>query len=100
MVKRASSVPQEEIMIKLLNVLFPQSTIYLFGSRARGDYTERSDIDIAIDLGRKMEFEEIAKARGVLEGLNTSEKIDIVDLNRVSDTMQKFILKDGIVWKE
>lgn len=49
---RNSNVPQEEIMIQLLTVLFPLVTIYLFGSRARGDHTERFDIDIAIDLGR------------------------------------------------
>ena len=94
-----SNVPQEETMIQLLTVLFPSATIYLFGSRARGDHTERSDIDIALDLGRKMEFREIAKARGVLEGLNLPWKIDVVDMNRVTQAMKDFILKEGIVWK-
>src|SRR5215475_108055 len=95
-----SNVPQQEIMIQLLTVLFPTAVIYLFGSRARGDYTDRSDIDIAIDLDRKMEIREIAKARGVLEGLNIPQKIDIVDMHSISTTMKGFILNEGIVWKK
>ena len=95
-----SNVPQQETMIQLLTVLFPAAVIYLFGSRARGDHTDRSDIDIAIDLGRKMEIREIAKARGVLEGLNLPWKIDVVDMYSISATMKEFILKEGIIWKK
>lgn len=93
------NVPQEETMIQLLTVVFPAATVYLFGSRARGDHTERSDIDVAIDLGRKMELREIAKARGVLEGLNLPEKIDVVDMRSISADMKEFILKEGVLWK-
>ena len=94
-----NNVPEQETIVQLLSVLFPHAKIYLFGSRARGTHTERSDIDIAIDLGRKMEFEEIAKARGVLEGLNLPQKIDIVDIHRASEAMREFIFVEGIVWK-
>ena len=93
------NVPQEEIMIQLLTVLFPEATIYLFGSRARGDHTERSDIDIAIDLARPMALKEIAKARGVLDGLNLPEKIDVVDMQSIPADMKGFILKEGVLWK-
>jgi len=95
-----SNVPQQEIMMQLLTVLFPSATIYLFGSRARGDHTERSDIDIAIDLGRKMEIKEIAKARGVLEGLNLPWKIDVADMHSISQVMKELILKEGVIWKD
>ena len=94
-----NNVPEQETIIQLLTVLFPNAKIYLFGSRARGTHTERSDIDIAIDLGRKMEFEEIGKARGVLEGLNLPQKIDIIDMQRASNEMREFIFKEGIIWK-
>ena len=99
MTQLSHNVPQEETMVQLLTVLFPTATIYLFGSRARGDHTERSDIDVAIDLGRKMELREIAKARGVLDGLNLPEKIDVVDMNSIQAAMKEFILKEGILWK-
>ena len=40
---KSSSVPQQEIMIQLLTVLFPSAKVYLFGSRVRGDHADRSD---------------------------------------------------------
>ena len=46
-----------------------------------------------------MEFEEIGKARGVLEGLNLPQKIDIIDMQRASNEMREFIFKEGIIWK-
>jgi uncharacterized protein len=94
-----SNVPQQEIMVQLLTVLFPSAKIYLYGSRARGDYTDRSDIDIAIDLGREMEIKEIARARGVLEGLNLPQMIDVVDMCFIPADMKECILREGIVWK-
>lgn len=93
------NVPHEETMIQLLSVLFPDATLYLFGSRARGDHTDRSDIDIAIDVGRKMELKEIARARGVLDGLNLPWMIDVVDMHSIPETMKSFIYKEGVVWK-
>ena len=94
-----TNVPQQETMVQLLTVLFPSAKIYLFGSRARGDYTERSDIDIAIDLGRQMEFREVARARGVLEGLNIAQMIDVVDMYSIPIAMKESILKEGVLWK-
>lgn len=94
-----SNVPKQDLIIKLLTVLFPDAKIYLFGSRARGTHTERSDIDIAIDLGNKMDIGDLAIACNVLEGLNIPQKIDVVDVYRASEDMKKQILKDGILWK-
>jgi predicted nucleotidyltransferase len=94
-----SNVPKQDLIIKLLTTLFPDAKIYLFGSRARGTHTERSDIDIAIDMGRKLEIDEWAIADGVLAGLNISQKIDVVDMWRASESMKKQIMQDGIIWK-
>lgn len=44
-----------------------------------------------------MEFREIARARGVLEGLNLPEKIDILDINRPGT--RELVFKEGVVWK-
>jgi len=94
-----TSVPEKDLIVKLLIALFPNAKIYLFGSRARGTYTERSDIDIAIDLGRKMEFSELGVAKNVLEGLNIPQKIDVVDMQHsITDSMKEQIAKEGIVW--
>jgi predicted nucleotidyltransferase len=94
-----SDVPKHDLIIKVLLVLFPDAKVYLFGSRARGTHTERSDIDIAVDIGRKLTIEEWAMADGVLEGLNILQKIDVVDMWRASESMKQQITQDGIEWK-
>src|SRR5579863_6404725 len=94
-----SNVPKQDLIIKMLAALFPTAKIYLFGSRARGTHSELSDIDIAIDMGRKLEIDEWAMADGVLAGLNIPQKIDVVDMWRASESMKQQIMRDGILWK-
>lgn len=62
-------VKDKETMIRLLEALFSNVKIYLFGSHARGDFSPTSDIDIAIDTGQKLTFLDRAKAKNVLEAL-------------------------------
>ncbi len=93
-------IPEKDMMIKLLGVLFPESKIYLFGSRARGDYKSISDIDLALDdKGRKIDAREIVKAKNILDALNIPHKIDVVDFNSVPEELQKIILREGVLWK-
>ena len=95
-----SEIKEQDLMIRLLTALWPEVKIYLFGSRARGTHTERSDIDLALDLGRKMTIRELYRAKTVLEALNTPQPIDVVDMYHISDDMKKIILREGTVWKQ
>lgn len=95
-----ANIPHQEMIIQLLTVLFPEATIYLFGSYARGDFKESSDIDIAIDNKDKIPTLMIARAKNVIDALNVPQNIDMVDFQRVPDAMRTEILKDGIVWKK
>jgi predicted nucleotidyltransferase len=92
-------IKEQDLMIKLLTVLFPKAKIYLYGSRARGDYKVGSDVDIAIDDKRELSIFELARAKNVLEGLNTIYTFDVIDLNSIPEKMKNIILKEGIVWK-
>lgn len=94
-----NDIKEKKTIIRLLDALFPGVKIYLFGSRARGTNRTTSDIDIALDLDRKLSFLEIEQARNVLGTLYIPEKIDIVDLQSVPDDLKSIILKEGIVWK-
>ncbi len=93
-------IKEQEIIIRLLDALFPGVKIYLFGSRARGTAKPFSDTDLAIDTGKKLNFLEISKARNVLEGLNLPLMIDVVDMNTIPDDLHTTILQEGIVWKK
>lgn len=59
--------------------------IFLFGSRARGDFNEKSDIDIAISGGNAAEF-----CLMINEDVSTLLKFDIVRL-----TKEKYISMFG-----
>jgi len=85
-------------IIGLLLVLFPHAKIYLYGSRARGDFKERSDIDIALDAGPAPERLNLGEARTVLEGTRIPYKIDLIDLNFVQKELRETILHEGVLW--
>lgn len=69
------------------------SKVILFGSRARGDNRERSDIDIAVIGGDTLEF-----ACSIDEDIETLLMFDIVDLSGpVQEELLENIKRDGIV---
>lgn len=86
-------------IVGILQVLFPQAKIYLFGSRARGIHAEKSDIDIAIDNTSPIELYAINEARSMLSESNIPYEIDIVDVRNVSSQVVEMILSEGIRWK-
>ena len=66
--------------------------IILFGSRARGDHTERSDIDIAVSGG---DFD--AFYWDVKENIHSLLTFDIVNMDdNISDNLKEEITKDGV----
>lgn len=70
--------------------------VVLFGSRARGDYRERSDIDLAIWGGDSVSF-----ALDVDEETNTLLMFDFVDFNHsVQEDLKISIQKEGKVLYE
>lgn len=92
-------IREKETIVGLLSVLFPHAKIYLFGSRARGNFKAASDIDLAIDIGHPLSSLDLAKAQNIIEALNIPQKVDIVDLRSVPETMRNIILNEGIIWK-
>lgn len=67
----------------------------LFGSRARGDYKETSDIDIAIF--ENVEKEKEYKIRNEFDELNIIYKIDLVFINQKTNReLLNSIIRDGV----
>jgi len=87
-------------IIKVIEIFFPNAKIYFFGSRARGDFDERSDFDIAIDIGQRMPITQRGQIMSMIDALNIIQKVDIVDFHAIPEKMQKIILTEGIVWKK
>ncbi len=65
--------------------------VVLFGSRARGDHQERSDIDLAVFGGNADRFR-----LDIEEETSTLLKYDVVEMNQdVNPELREQILKDG-----
>ncbi len=70
--------------------------IYLYGSRARGDYSPTSDIDLAIDCpcASKQDWLQII---AIIENADTLLKIDCTRLDEAEPELKKNILNQGIL---
>lgn len=67
--------------------------VVLFGSRARGDNTERSDVDIAVYGG---EFDSFFW--DIKENVHSLLMFDVVDVDSgISDELKNEIDRDGVV---
>lgn len=67
--------------------------IVLFGSRAREDHTERSDVDLAVYGGDFDSF-----YWNIKENIHSLLSFDVVDMNsRVTEELKKEIERDGVV---
>ncbi|RHR31869.1 nucleotidyltransferase domain-containing protein [Clostridium sp. AF19-22AC] len=71
------------------------SRVILFGSRARGCYLEKSDIDLAVEGKNIVDF-----ALDVDEKTDTLLQYDIVDLSTAREELLENIRKDGIILYE
>lgn len=83
-----------DIIIKHL----PSVRIYLFGSRARGDNHATSDIDIALDAGKKIDEYILGEIREAIEESAIPFTVDVVDMYMISEDFRVRILKDGKIW--
>ena len=75
--------------------------IFVFGSRAREDNYPASDIDVGVLFGegeRETRFK-ISLLREKFENSNIPQKVDVVNLNEVSDDFKKEVFKDAVLWK-
>ena len=83
-----------QVIVTIITNKLPQAKVYLFGSRARGDHTPESDIDIAIDTGGKIDSSLLSQIKEEVEESTIPFTVDVVDLHTISDDFKKQILKD------
>ena len=89
----------KKMIIRAMNYHFPKAKVYLFGSRALGTHRPASDIDIAIDEGKRADYGELYRARITLENLPIPFFMDLVDMHAIPLELKEHILKTGILWK-
>lgn len=67
----------------------------LFGSLARGEDTEESDVDILVELGIDMSLLDYMKIKMSLEDI-LNKKVDLVEYRAIKPQLRKRILSDEV----
>lgn len=70
----------------------------LFGSRARGDARQWSDIDLAIESENDLPPEILSALREAFEDSNILLNVDVVDLRDASAAIRSAVLREGVPW--
>jgi predicted nucleotidyltransferase len=76
------------------------AVVWLFGSCARGDVLQHSDIDIAILPRDELPsgfFSDLAES---VEESSIPYDVDIVDLRRAAATLIDEVRREGVKWKD
>lgn len=74
--------------------------VVLFGSRARGDYTRVSDIDVGVLIKEdKANRKKFILLKEKVENSNIPYKMDLVNLSQTSEEFRERALREGISWK-
>ncbi len=71
--------------------------VLLFGSRARGDHTVHSDVDIAIDTDADIE-DLLQELKEIIEESELPQKVDLLILSKAPPDLRREIEKEGKVW--
>jgi len=90
----------ENVKLKeiLKNFFKEAEAIYLFGSFAKNEFNENSDIDIAVLYKKKLDRVELFKKQEELF-LKFNRDIDLVDLQDVNDVFAYEIINNSIKLK-
>jgi uncharacterized protein len=88
--------PAIAVMVEQIRRSPSVEKILLFGSRARGDHDERSDIDLGIACPGAS-LEEWATIWSIVDEAPTLLNVDLVRLEQVDDALRQAIEREGVV---
>jgi predicted nucleotidyltransferase len=104
---RATSLPagfpRRELILELARRLAGHPAVervWLFGSRARGDHFERSDIDLAIEAPELDRYDWLKLSLDFEEAAPTLLGVDVVRMEEAPEHLRAQILEEGVVVHE
>jgi len=90
---------KEEIIATILDFCKPEK-IVLFGSRAKGNFTKHSDIDLAIFLRKELSRRQKRLLKERLDIVAGIYSVDIVFSDEFEEKLKEEVNKTGVVvWK-
>ena len=91
----------KSVVLHILGENLPKNAkVWVFGSRATGRARRYSDLDLAIDAGRRLTLDDLA---GLTEAFGDSDlpyQVDIVDWHGIDDRWRQMIAADRVALTE
>jgi predicted nucleotidyltransferase len=89
------------LVLQILRAHLPERTsVWLFGSRATGRAKRYSDINLAIDAGRPLTLDEVARLAEALSESDLPYRVDLVDWQGLDDGWRQAIASERIALTE
>jgi predicted nucleotidyltransferase len=86
-------------LLKIIHKHLPGCRVYLFGSRAKKIGKEGADIDLALDVGKKIDWKILGDIKEEIEETTIPVFVDVVDVNSVDKKFLEHIKTEWMEWK-
>jgi len=84
-------------VLRILAAHLPETAAaWVFGSRATGRARKYSDLDVAIDAGRALSFDELAALRESFSDSDLPYRVDIVDWQTADERFRRIVTADRV----
>jgi predicted nucleotidyltransferase len=84
-----------EAVLNILRLGLPSTAkVWVFGSRANGTTKRAADLDLALDVGRKLTSDEISNLEFAFIESELPYRVDIVDMHAISGQLRENVLRD------
>ena len=95
------SADHRRLVLNVLRVNLPQSSkAWVFGSRTTGRARRYSDLDLAIDAGRRLTLDEIARLTEAFSDSDLPYRVDLVDWHDIDDRWRQIIVAERVALTE
>ena len=91
----------ERLVLNVLRAHLPPNTkAWVFGSRATGRARRYSDLDLAIDAGRRLTLDETASLAEAFSDSDLPYRVDVVDWHTIDDRWRQTIVTERVALAE
>jgi predicted nucleotidyltransferase len=86
-----------QLVLRVLDAHLPRGTkAWVFGSRATGRARRYSDLDLAIDAGRRLSLDELAELAEAFSDSDLPYKVDLIDWLNIDDRWRQTITAERV----
>lgn len=92
-------ISEQELKIvqAILAEYLPNTPVWAFGSRVKGNSGRYSDLDLAIHTEKPLDFVQLAKLEQAFSDSDLAWKVDLLDWAATSESFKKIVTENYVV---